>query len=273
MYGFHSLGGFKLSVCDAAFLGLIQALGEFLPVSSSAHLALFSFFTGGAYQGVTYDVALHFATLIAVIAYFWKDLLHLTVAGLSGPGIGEGRLFWYIGLATAPAAMAGFLFEEEAENIFRSPLLIAFMLAAFACLLLYADKRSAKRADKRTVFGLAPMLLIGCAQALALMPGVSRSGVTITAALLLGFGRGESARVSFLLAIPVIAGAVILKLRHINAADINAAFAAGFVTALICGWLVIKFLMKYIQTRGFGIFVYYRWVLAAAIAATYFIKG
>jgi undecaprenyl-diphosphatase len=113
------------------------------------------------------------------------------------------------------------------------------------------------------------MLLIGCAQALALAPGVSRSGITITVALLLGFGRAQSARMSFFLSMPIIAGAAVLKLKDFTLADVNAPLIAGFLTALICGFAVIKFLMKYIQTRSFDIFVYYRWLLGAAIIAVY----
>jgi undecaprenyl-diphosphatase len=262
-----------MTIINAVFLGFIQAAGEFLPVSSSAHLALYSFFTGGVYQGLAYDVALHFATLIAVVFYFWKDFLSIAKAGLSKPKSEEGRLFWHIGLATIPAAAAGFLLEDIAENTFRNPLLIACSLIIFAAALMFADRFSAKNSKNKTVFTLVSMLIIGCAQALAIMPGVSRSGITITAALLLGFGRAQSARISFLLSAPIIAGAVILKLKDISAADINAAFAAGFFAALIGGWLVIKFLMKYIKTHSFDIFVYYRWLLGAVIIALCFIKG
>lgn len=117
-----------------------------------------------------------------------------------------------------------------------------------------------------------PLMLIGCAQALAIMPGVSRSGATITMALLLGFSRGSSARISFLLSVPIIAGAAVLKLKDISLADIDVAFVSGFLAAMIGGWLVIKFLMKYIQSHSFDIFVYYRWALGALIIALYFFK-
>jgi len=265
-----------MSVITAVFLGIIQALGEFLPISSSAHLALFPFFAGEPYQGLTFDVALHLATLIAVTAYFYKDLIALTKAGLTAPKTAEGKMFWFIGIATIPAAAAGYFFEDQAEHIFRSPLSIAFMLTVFALFLFAADKFAAKKESLNNkaadAVGFLPLLLIGCAQALAIMPGVSRSGITITAALLLGLGRQNGARVSFLLSIPIIAGAAVLKLKDISAAEINTAFIAGFLAALIGGWIVIKFLMKYIQTHNFNVFVYYRIALGLLITVLYFVK-
>ncbi len=261
-----------MTLGEAVFLGILQALGEFLPISSSAHLALFPFFSGGVYQGLTYDVALHLATLIAVCAYFWKDLLKLTINGLSRPKSEEGRQFWYIGLATVPAALAGYFLQDAAENVFRSPLMIAVMLMLFALFLFLADRYNAKLKSHKTSFPLAAMMLIGCAQALAIMPGVSRSGATITAALLLGFSRAAGARISFLLSIPIIAGAAVLKLKDISFSEIDAPFLAGFFAAMICGWLVIKFLMKYIQSHSFDVFVYYRWILGIVIIALYFLK-
>lgn len=260
-----------MTVATAVFLGLLQALGEFLPISSSAHLALFPFFAGEPYQGLTFDVALHLATLIAVIAYFYKDLLAITKAGLTAPKSNDGKLFWFIGLATIPAAVAGYILQDAAEHAFRNPLSIAFMLMLFALFLYGADRFAAKKESLGQkgveAFNLLPLLLIGAAQAFAIMPGASRSGVTITAALLLGFSRKESARISFLLSIPIIAGAALVELKNISLAEVNTPFICGFLAALIGGWLVIKFIMKYIQTHNFNIFVYYRLALGAVIIA------
>lgn len=254
-----------MTITTAIILGFLQALGEFLPISSSAHLVLFSFFTNGNYQGVTFDVLLHLATLIAVCFYFRKDLFILTKKGLTEPKSKEGRLFWYIGLATIPAAVAGYFLEDLAENTFRNPLILAFTLISFALLLFAADKQAAKEAKDK--ISLKIMLLIGCAQALALIPGVSRSGITITAALFLGLSRSFSARISFLLSMPIIAGAAVLKISHLSLSQIDAPLMAGFFSALIGGWLVIKFLMKYIQNHNFDIFVYYRIALGLIILA------
>jgi len=261
-----------MTILNAIILGLIQALGEFLPISSSAHLALFPFVAGEVYQGITFDVALHLATLIAVVVYFWRDLLNLARAGLTQPNTEDGRLFWYIGLATIPAALFGYFAQDAAEKVFRNPLSIAALLIIFAGVLMFADKYNAKRAQKKEIFTLSAMMLIGLAQALAIMPGVSRSGITISIALLLGYGRGASARVSFLLAIPIIAGAAVLKLRHISLSGIDAPLIVGFLTAAVGGWLVIKFLMKYIQKHSFDIFVYYRLALGAFIIALYLLR-
>ncbi len=265
-----------MTVATAVFLGILQALGEFLPISSSAHLALFPFFAGEPYQGLTFDVALHLATLIAVIAYFYKDLINITKAGLTAPKSNDGKLFWFIGLATIPAAVAGYLLQDAAEHAFRSPLSIAFMLMLFALFLYGADKFAAKKEKLGQkgveAFNLLPLLLIGAAQAFAIMPGASRSGVTITAALLLGFSRRESARISFLLSIPIIAGAALVELKNISLAEVNTPFICGFLAAMAGGWLVIKFIMKYIQTHNFNIFVYYRLALGAVIVALYFLK-
>ena len=252
-----------MTITTAIILGLLQALGEFLPISSSAHLVLFSFFTNGNYQGLTFDVLLHLATLIAVCFYFRRDLIVLIKKGLLEPKSKEGRLFWYIGLATVPAAAAGYFLEDLAENTFRAPWILALTLIIFAILLFIADRKGKKQV--KDFISLKIMLLIGCAQALALIPGVSRSGITITAALFLGLSRRLSARISFLLSMPIIAGAAVLKISHISPAAVNAPLLAGFLSALIGGWLVIKFLMKYIQSHNFDIFVYYRIALGLLI--------
>lgn len=252
-----------MTITTAIILGLLQALGEFLPISSSAHLVLFSFFTNGDYQGLTFDVLLHLATLIAVCAYFWKDLLVLTKKGLTEPKSEDGRLFWYIGLATIPAAVAGYFLEDIAETTFRAPWVLALTLIIFALLLFIADRKG--KQNIKDNLSLKIMMLIGCAQALALVPGVSRSGITITAALFLGLTRSLGARISFLLSMPIIAGAAVLKISHLSLSQIDAPLMAGFLSALIGGFLVIKFLMKYIQKHNFDIFVYYRIALGILI--------
>lgn len=252
-----------MTITTAIILGLLQALGEFLPISSSAHLVLFSFFTNSDYQGLTFDVMLHLATLIAVCFYFRNDLITLIKKGLTEPKSQDGSLFWYIGFATIPAAVAGYFLEDMAENTFRAPWILALTLIAFALLLFIADRKAAK--EPKDNLTLKIMMLIGCAQALALVPGVSRSGITITAALFLGLSRSLSAKISFLLSMPIIAGAAVLKISHISLSQIDAPLIAGFLSALIGGFLVIKFLMKYIQKHNFDIFVYYRILLGVLI--------
>jgi undecaprenyl-diphosphatase len=200
---------------------------------------------------------LHLATLFAVVLYFRADLFCLCKAGFLAPKSADGRLFWLIGLATLPAAAAGYLFEDAAENIFRNPLLIAAALMIFALFLYQADRKADKTSSARAL-SWRVMLIIGFAQALAIMPGVSRV---------------EGARISFLLSIPIIFGAAVLQLKDISAQQLNAPLFAGFAAAFIVGWLVIKFLMKYIQSHNFNIFVYYRLALGALIIALYFLKA
>lgn len=252
-----------MTVLDAILLGLLQALGEFLPISSSAHLVLLPFFRGQAYQGITFDVMLHLATLLAVLLYFAKDWYVIIKDGLTRPKTSEGKTLWLLVLATLPAALAGVLFHHQVETAFRSPLSIAVCLIVFALILAWADHKATDQ-DQAPI-NLKNLLIIGCAQALALMPGVSRSGITITAALFLGFSRPQSARISFLLATPVIAGAALLEITHLSLADINTPLICGFVTAFVGALLVIGGLMKYIKTHSFAVFVWYRILLGMAI--------
>ncbi len=259
-----------MGIIDAVLLGLLQALGEFLPISSSAHLVLLPYLRGQEYQGLSFDVMLHAATLLAVLLYFWRDWWMLLKQGLTAPKSREGRLLWYLAVATVPAAVVGFLFNDWAESTFRNPALIAVNLIVFAGVLWWADKKANKQSTDLFDVPFLTVFLIGCAQALALMPGVSRSGITITAALFLGLSRSVSARISFLLSAPIIAGATLLELGHLTPADFNGALLAGFISAFIGAVIVIGGLMKYIKSHTFNVFVYYRWVLGTVILAVYF---
>ena len=260
-----------MSIFDAVLLGLVQALGEFLPISSSAHLVLLPYFRGQIYQGLAFDVMLHAATLLAVLIYFVNDWVILIKNGLTKPKSKDGRMLWFLAAATVPAGLAGMLFNNWAEETFRNPLLIAACLAFFACLLWVADKQTGAQKGDPDIFTapFATVFLVGCAQALAIMPGVSRSGITITMALFLGMSRQASARLSFLLSTPIIAGAALLKVTKLSAADFNAPLFWGFFSAFVGGLLVIGGLMKYIKTHSFDVFVYYRWLLAATIVGFY----
>ena len=252
-----------MTILDAVFLGLLQALGEFLPISSSAHLVLLPFFTGKAYQGITFDVLLHLATLLAVLLYFANDWYTIIKNGLTRPKTDDGKILWLLVLATIPATLAGILFHDQVETAFRSPISIAVCLMVFALLLGWADRRA--KLNQAAPINLKNLLIIGCAQALALMPGVSRSGITITAALLLGFSRPQSAHISFLLSTPIIAGAALLEVMHLSLSDINAPLICGFFSALIGALVIIGWLMKYIKTHSFAIFVWYRILLGITI--------
>ena len=263
-----------MTIFDAVLLGIVQALGEFLPISSSAHLVLLPYLRGHAYQGIAFDVMLHAATLLAVLLYFANDWYTLLKQGLTNPKSKHGRMLWYLAAATMPAGIAGLLFNDWAETTFRSPLLIACCLIGFACLLWLADRQSGTRNGDPDIYTVPffSVFLIGVAQALAIMPGVSRSGVTITAALFLGLSRSAAARISFLLSTPIIAGAALLECTKLTAADFTAPLLWGVVSAFIGGLLVIGGLMRYIKTHSFDVFVYYRWMLGAAIMLFYYWK-
>jgi undecaprenyl-diphosphatase len=265
----------------AAALGIIQGLTEVLPISSSAHLILIPRFLHWPESGLTFDVALHLGTFIALALYFWRDIVELCFSfckGIFGRGLHTpaDRLPFYIIAGTIPAAIAGKTLEEPIEQVFRSnPLVIAGLLIAFGLLLAFADTTGAKRWKMDRVT-LKSALIIGLAQCLALMPGVSRSGITITAALLIGFNREASARFSFLLSLPVVAGAAILKLGHlvkdgIPAADV-APMVIGIATSAFVGYLSVSFLIRLVQRASLYPFVWYR-LLAGCGTVVFLLMG
>ena len=255
-----------MTILQAIILGLVQGLGEFLPISSSAHLVLVPWFFGWADPGLTFDIALHLGTLFAVVIYFWKDWWQLITKGLTDVRSVQGRLFWYLAAASVPGGIAGFLLEKKAETVFRAPVLIATMLIVMGGLLYWADRRSAKTTGINQIsFGSS--LLIGISQALAIIPGVSRSGITMTTGLLLGLTREGSARFSFLLSAPIIFGAALVKLPQVisNPSVLNINFMAGVLVSCLTGVASIGFLLRYVQTKDFLPFVWYRFILGALV--------
>jgi undecaprenyl-diphosphatase len=255
-----------LNLLQAILLGLVQGLGEFLPISSSAHLVIVPWFFGWPDPGLTFDIALHMGTLVAVLIYFWKDWLQLLIHGFSHPKGREGRLFWYLVLASIPGAVAGLLLEKKAETIFREPLLIACMLIVMGSILFWADRKGAKKIEEGNIT-LGAGLLIGMSQSLAIIPGVSRSGVTMTAALMTGLTRKGAARFSFLLSTPIIFGAALVKLPYIisNPSVITMNFFVGMLVSFVTGIASIGFLLRYVSTKDFLPFVWYRFALGALI--------
>ena len=258
---------------QAIFLGLLQGVTEFLPISSSGHLALVEFFLGIEEAGLVFDVALHLGTLLGVCIYFRRDLFKMLTALVNPQVLGEDagyqrRLAFYICLGTMPAVAAGFFLKDVAETSFRSPFLIAATLAGAGLLLLLADKAGKHLRDMQSI-GFIDVALIGLFQAFALMPGVSRSGITMTAGLMRGFNRMSAARFSFLLSVPVILGAGIYNLPDIISQGSEPGqlgfYLAGFFTAAVSGYLVIAFLLRFIQSHSFAVFAYYRFVLAGVV--------
>lgn len=260
-----------MDLFQAVVLGIVQGLGEFLPISSSAHLVLIPWLAGWPYAGLTFDVALHVGTLFAVIAFFWRDWLILIGNGLQAKKTVEGRLFWYIILGTIPGALVGYLLEDQAETIFRNPLLIGIMLMIMGVILYLVDTRS-HAIKKLEQVGLKEGLMIGISQALAIIPGVSRSGITMTAGRLMGLTRETSARFSFLLSTPIVAGAGLKKLTEISAGDVNTAFIVGVVVSAVVGFLSIKFLLSYLSQRSYSIFVWYRLLAGLVVIVVYCVR-
>jgi len=262
-----------LDILQAGILGLVQGLGEFLPISSSAHLVIVPWLFNWEDPGLTFDIALHIGTLIAVAIYFWKDWLQLITKGVTDIRSREGRLFWYLVLATIPGAMIGLLLEKKAETSFRNPVLIAIMLIVLGIVLYWVDRKSAKNIETENI-SLKTSFLIGLSQALAIIPGVSRSGITMTTGLFLGLTREGAARFSFLLSAPIIFGAAIVKLPHViaNPAVITTNFIVGMVVSCVTGIASIGFLLRYLQTKTFLPFAWYRFILGAMILTIAFLR-
>jgi len=252
-------------------LAIVQGLTEFLPISSSGHLVLVPAVFGWSDQGMAFDVAVHLGSLAAVLVYFRSDIVGLISGGVQVLGgkvvTNESRMALAIGVGTIPAAIAGLMLADWIGANLRSPSVIAMTLSGYAVLMLLAD-RFGKRDRQFTEVSAKDALLIGLAQALALVPGTSRSGVTITAAMALGFNRVDAARFSFLLAVPVILLAAGYELFVLIAADTTVAWdqlGVGAVISAFVAYASIEFFMRFVNRVGLVPFAIYRFVLAAAI--------
>jgi undecaprenyl-diphosphatase len=264
---------------QALVLGLVQGATELLPISSSGHLILVPWLGDWEYLkehesfNQTFDVALHLGTLVAVVAYFWRDLVALLVAWLRTLRTrrvesAEERLAWFVVVATIPAALVGFFGEDLIAEHLGEPWQIAFVLAFFGVLLWVADRRPQDRGTGS--LGTKEALVIGAAQSLALMPGVSRSGITITAGRFLGLDRDSAARVSFVLLVPVVLGAVLLKgVQDVILGDLppgsGGPFVVGTLAAAGAGLLAIDGLLGYVRRHDYSIFVWFRLGMAAFV--------
>ncbi len=260
-----------IDVLQVIFLALLQGLTEFLPISSSAHLVIPSLVLGWGDQGLAFDVAVHVGTLVAVVVYYRADLLRMayswfrSVAG--APATADSRMVWYLGLATIPAGLVGVLAGDFIEGNLRTIPVIATTTLIFGLLLGFADRRVAGTVSHRPL-GLLMALVIGSAQALAPIPGVSRSGITMTAALLLGMDRQSSAQFSFLLSIPIIASAGLLKVWELGSSQQVVDWFSLGLGALVSGvaaYLCIDVFLRLLDRMGLMPFVYYRIVLAALL--------
>ncbi len=259
-----------MNISEAVFLGVLQGITEFLPVSSSGHLVLAEYFLGLKETSLAFDVTLHIGTLLAVLAFFYKDWTGMLLAlKPTSKSSRERRLFFFLVAGTVPGALAGFLLEHAVSTYLRSPWVVVCTLAGVALLLGLAEK-IATYTKGFSSLGLADALLVGISQALAIIPGVSRSGITMTCGLFLGFTREAAARFSFLLSAPIIAGAGLyegLKLISSGGAEVSWNFLWGFLASAFSGYLVIAFLMNYLKTHTFYPFVIYRLMVAALVAS------
>jgi len=285
-----------MSILHTIILGIIQGVGEFLPISSSGHLVLIPYIFGWDYQGLNFDVALHFGTVLAILVFFWRDWIVIIASAISTndrPTLQASRsnetqnpnnnlavqqfnnypqnLFWVILVASIPAAIAGYFLKDLAEHALRNSLLVAIFLAFFAIILWLADTGSLGK-KKVSEIGYTGGFIVGIAQAIALFPGVSRSGVTTTAGMFLGLDRRGATRFSFLMATPVMIGAFLLTLGNFQFSAVNFVFIIAIATSAITGFFSIKYLLKFLERHSFLPFVIYRLALAALIIVLYFIR-
>jgi undecaprenyl-diphosphatase len=267
-----------MTVFQALVLGVLQGLAEFLPISSSAHLALAPWAFGWPEPGLAVDVALHVGTLVAVLVYFREEWIRLIVAAgeivrtqrIQTP---EQRRVIYLIVATIPGGLAGVALNDYAESTFRSPLLIGSALAAMGVLLWLVDKvRPATRPLEAIRWSDA--ILVGIAQAFAILPGVSRSGATITAGRALELDRESAATFSFLMSMPIIAAAAIFKVPHLlHTGGGGTPLLVGVLASAVSGWLAIEIVMRYVRTHSYGAFAVYRIVIGAAAVVLFWTRA
>lgn len=256
-------------------LGIIQGLTEFLPISSSGHLVMaHDLLNFGFVDNLSFDVALHVGTLLALILFFWRHIYKYIIAFFQSlakwdlKNNFDQRMAWFLVVGSIPAGIAGFLLESMADTVFRNLWLVAILLALVGILFIIFEKIFQKINDLNAL-NWKNVIVIGLAQALALLPGVSRSGITILAGLSQKLKREEAARFSFLLSIPVVFGAGLQKLFEAVHSGLTSqdwlVLLVGLITAAVVGYLVIKFLLKYLTSHSLNIFAYYRFLLAAVV--------
>ena len=270
---------------QAIVLAIVQGLTEFLPVSSTAHLWIVPWILKWNDPGLTFDVALHAGTLVAVLLYFWRywlEMIKMVLGMGTGNGttpakggslapLGENRqLFWFLVIATIPGGIAGWLFERAADEQLRSPFVVGPALIIVG-LVMWAGERVGSRAHDLGQVSLVDSIMVGVAQAFAVIPGVSRSGSTMAAGLFRGMNRETAARFSFLLSTPLIAGACLKKGMEIHhsgiSADMRLPFLIGIIVSAIVGYAVIAVLIRYLERRTFTVFVVYRLILGVVLFA------
>ena len=267
-----------MDIIQAIIIGLVQGLTEFLPVSSSAHLIFAQQALGVADVGLAFDVLLHVGTLVAVIVYFFNDIVNMIKGFLlslvdlkNGNFMGElkkdpyKKLAWLTILATIPIGIVGVLFNDIVESMFMGLTVPAFLLLITGCLLYVSQRMNTGKIDVRNIT-LKEALIMGCGQALAILPGLSRSGTTIAAGLFAGLDKEFAAKFSFILSIPAILGAAVFQLKDLSGGSVEiGACIAGFIVAAISGYLAISFLLKIVREKSLDIFAYYCWIVGLIV--------
>jgi undecaprenyl-diphosphatase len=271
-----------MPILQVIVLAVVQGLTEFLPVSSTAHLYLTSWLLGWQTEALQFDIMLHLGTLLAVLIYFFRDWVQIVGQGF-GMRVGQNQdlkhnhmLLWLMAIGTVPVGIAGALFNKQAETTWRNPLLMGVMLIAIGALMWFAENVSHKQRDLATV-NLPDSLAIGAAQALSVVPGCSRSGITITAGLFRNLDRETAARFSFLLSTPAIGGAAALTLWHMHKEHLlhgllTAQFVVGVGVSAVTGCAVIAWFLHYLGRYGLRPFAYYRIIFGIIVIALAFIR-
>ncbi len=269
-----------MTILQSIILGIIQGLTELLPISSSAHLFLIPWFFNWQIPE-SFDIALHFGTLLAIGIFFFKDWIDLIKGGykkiIHKENSSEGRIFWYIVIATIPGGIIGFILDKYAESILTQPLIIAIALIIMGIMLYIIDKIAKKETEYENL-NFKQTFIIGISQAFAFVPGVSRSGITMTTGRALGIKREAVAKYSFMLSTPIVLAATVFKLKDFieyflvaNLTEIIA-FALGVLFSFVVGIVVIKFLLEYLKKGSFKVFAIYRVVIGLLVIAIYIIK-
>jgi len=253
---------------NSIFIGLVQGVGEFLPISSSAHLYLYSYLLNLKYQGLYFDVFLHLGTLLAIFIYFFKEIKSIIISSITNPKGKDSKFLFYIFIATIPGGVVGILFDDYAEFVLRSPLIVSLSLIFFSVIIFFIDRKNIGF-KKEEDFDLKSAIVAGIFQSIAIIPGASRSGMTIIGLIILGYSRYAAARISFFMAMPIILGAGLFELKKFNF-QIDYLMLTGFISSFIFGILSIKFLLYYLKTKNMTIFVVYRIILGIFVLIKYY---
>lgn len=260
-----------MEIYQALILGIVQGLTELLPISSSAHLTIIPWIFNWSIPA-SFDVALHFGTLLAIVIYFFKDWMQLIKGGycyaVKKEKTVQGRMFWYLVLATIPGGIIGFILDHFFEGVLNRPIIIAIALIVMGIMLYLIDKKAESKI-KYEEMNLKQTFLIGLSQALAFIPGISRSGITITTARAMGITREAAAKYTFLLSTPIVFAATIFKFKDFV---FNLPFIIGVLASFIVGLFVIKFLLQYLKKGSFKAFAIYRVIFGILIIFITFIK-